>query len=74
MKCANSDFPEILHLDHNFYNQNDVDKAVKAAQEAFKFGSTWRTMNASDRGNLLNKLADLMERDRTYLAVSCVWI
>jgi len=49
-------------------NKSDVDKAVKAAQEAFKFGSTWRTMNASDRGNLLNKLADLMERDRIYLA------
>ena len=26
-------------------------------------------MNASDRGMLLNKLADLMERDRVYLAV-----
>ncbi|KAG8595767.1 hypothetical protein GDO81_001620 [Engystomops pustulosus] len=41
----------------------DVDKAVKAAREAFKLGSPWRTMNASERGKLLNKLADLIERD-----------
>ena len=46
----------------------DVDKAVDAAQKAFKFGSTWRTMDASNRGRLLNKLADLIERDREYLA------
>lgn len=48
----------------------DVDAAVKAASNAFKFGSEWRTMDASRRGALLNKLADLMERDRLYLAVS----
>jgi aldehyde dehydrogenase (NAD+) len=41
---------------------------VAAAKEAFKLGSPWRTMNASARGNLLNKLADLIERDREYLA------
>ncbi|XP_076304921.1 aldehyde dehydrogenase, mitochondrial-like isoform X2 [Tachypleus tridentatus] len=46
----------------------DVDKAVKAAQEAFRFGSPWRRMNASDRGMLLNRLADLIERDRIHLA------
>ncbi|XP_070570093.1 aldehyde dehydrogenase, mitochondrial-like isoform X2 [Ptychodera flava] len=46
----------------------DVDKAVVAAQEAFQLGSAWRTMDASDRGVLINKLADLMERDRDYLA------
>ena len=46
----------------------DVDKAVAAAKEAFKLGSPWRTMDASRRGVLLNKLADLMERDREYLA------
>ena len=27
-------------------------------------------MDASERGNLLNRLADLLERDRAYLAVS----
>lgn len=29
-------------------------------------------MNASERGNLLNRLADLMERDRVYLAVRLI--
>jgi len=46
----------------------DVDIAVVAAREAFKLGSVWRTMNASDRGILMNKLADLIERDQQYLA------
>jgi len=46
----------------------DVDLAVKAASQAFKLGSPWRTMDASNRGALLNRLADLMERDRVYLA------
>ena len=35
---------------------------------AFELGSPWRTMDASRRGELLNKLADLLERDREYLA------
>lgn len=47
---------------------------MKAAQKAFQLGSTWRTMNASTRGNLLNRLADLMERDRVYLAVGYIFI
>lgn len=46
----------------------DVNKAVKAARAAFKLGSPWRTMDASQRGLLLNKLADLIEKDRVYLA------
>jgi len=46
----------------------DVDKAVKAATDAFKIGSPWRKMDASERGKLLNNLADLMERDRQLLA------
>jgi len=46
----------------------DVDVAVDAAARAFEFGSEWRTMDATGRGTLLNKLADLMERDRAYLA------
>ena len=52
--------------------QADVDIAVKAAREAFKLGSKWRTMDASDRGVLLNRLADLLERDRDYLSVSLI--
>nr|AAF73122.1 aldehyde dehydrogenase [Placopecten magellanicus]AAG09204.1 omega-crystallin [Placopecten magellanicus] len=46
----------------------DVDKAVAAAKRAFEPGSVWRNTDASDRGRLLNKLADLIERDRQYIA------
>ena len=46
----------------------DVDKAVAAAKRAFKLGSTWRTMDASDRGRIINKIADLVERDADHLA------
>ena len=49
--------------------QADIDRAVAAARAAFKLGSPWRRMDAAERGNLLNKLAALMERDRAYLAV-----
>lgn len=56
---------KVAHAD-----KNDVDLAVKAARAAFELGSPWRTMDASKRGELINKLADLMERDRNYLAVS----
>ncbi|KAM4708503.1 aldehyde dehydrogenase 1A1 [Discoglossus pictus] len=44
-------------------DKEDVNKAVKAAREAFQIGSPWRRLDASERGKLLNKLADLMERD-----------
>lgn len=46
----------------------DVDRAVAAAKKAFKFGSKWRTTDASTRGMLLHKLAELIERDTAYLA------
>ncbi|XP_070761100.1 aldehyde dehydrogenase 1A1-like isoform X1 [Enoplosus armatus] len=46
----------------------DVDKAVRSARAAFQMGSPWRSMDASDRGQLLNRLADLVERDRLLLA------
>ncbi|KAL6733119.1 hypothetical protein Aduo_003799 [Ancylostoma duodenale] len=46
----------------------DVDKAVKAASDAFRLGSPWRRMDAAERGVLLHKLADFMERDRVILA------
>ncbi|XP_047139581.1 aldehyde dehydrogenase, mitochondrial isoform X1 [Hydra vulgaris] len=49
-------------------DKEDVDLAVKAAREAFKRNSIWRSMDSSVRGELLNKLADLVERDRKYLA------
>ena len=46
-----------------------MDNAVKAARKAFELGSEWRTMDASARGRLLYKLADLIERDLDYLTV-----
>uniref|UniRef100_A0A8C5U6S7 aldehyde dehydrogenase (NAD(+)) n=1 Tax=Malurus cyaneus samueli TaxID=2593467 RepID=A0A8C5U6S7_9PASS len=49
-------------------DKEDVDRAVKAARKAFELGSTWRTMDASERGRLLNNIADLVERDRLILA------
>ncbi|XP_061115920.1 aldehyde dehydrogenase 1A1-like isoform X2 [Conger conger] len=48
--------------------QEDIDKAVKCAREAFQLGSPWRRMDASERGRMLNKLADLVERDHLKLA------
>ena len=49
-----------------------MNKAVKAARKAFELGSEWRQMDASDRGRLIHRLADLMERDKVYLAVSTI--
>jgi aldehyde dehydrogenase (NAD+) len=40
----------------------DVDRAVKAARRAFEDGP-WPRMNASDRGRLLHRLADLIEQN-----------
>jgi acyl-CoA reductase-like NAD-dependent aldehyde dehydrogenase len=41
----------------------DVDKAVKAARAAFEHGP-WRKTSASERGRLLLRLADLIEKKR----------
>src|SRR6202044_2979969 len=40
----------------------NVDMAVAAARAAFSPKSSWRRMSAAERGRLLNKLADLMEK------------
>lgn len=48
----------------------DANIAIQAARDAFELGSVWRTMDASERGRLLTKLAGLIERDVSYLAVS----
>jgi aldehyde dehydrogenase (NAD+) len=45
----------------------DVDKAVAAARAAFDKGP-WRKMSASQRGRLMNKLADLVEKYADELA------
>ena len=48
-------------------NETDVDRAVTAAHLAFTTG-VWPTLNASARGRLLYKLADLMAADADVLA------
>jgi aldehyde dehydrogenase (NAD+) len=45
----------------------DVNLAVKAARHAFEKGP-WRKMSASERGRLLNRLADLIEKHADELA------
>src|SRR5205085_8915003 len=45
----------------------DVDRAVQAARKAFEEGP-WPKMNASERGRLLHRLADLVEQHREELA------
>jgi aldehyde dehydrogenase (NAD+) len=45
----------------------DVDKAVKAARRALESGP-WSKMDAADRGKLLFKLADLIEKESRDLA------
>src|ERR1700726_731964 len=44
----------------------DVDKAVKAARAAFE--GPWRKMRVSERGRLLHRLADLIEKNADQLA------
>ncbi|HUH63512.1 MAG TPA: aldehyde dehydrogenase family protein, partial [Terracidiphilus sp.] len=43
-------------------DKEDINRAVAAARAAFKRGSAWRTMTPSERGRLMWKLADLLER------------
>ncbi|XWX01648.1 hypothetical protein V2A60_009676 [Cordyceps javanica] len=46
--------------------KEDVDKAVEAALAAFK--GSWKAVGPAERGKLLNRLADLIERDADDLA------
>ncbi|XP_041971811.1 cytosolic 10-formyltetrahydrofolate dehydrogenase [Aricia agestis] len=46
---------------------SDVDKAVKAAKKAFEHGE-WSKISARERGQMLFKLADLMEKHKEELA------
>ncbi|KAF5285152.1 hypothetical protein FQR65_LT13349 [Abscondita terminalis] len=48
--------------------QADINKAVEAAKTAFEQDSEWRKLTASERGLLITKLADLIEREKNYLA------
>lgn len=47
-------------------DQNDVNAAVEAADKCYK--SVWKKVAPSERGRLINRLADLMERDKDELA------
>lgn len=49
-------------------NAKDVDKAVKAARKAVESGP-WASMDAADRGRLLYKLSDLVEKNAKELAI-----
>src|SRR5437762_4450815 len=46
----------------------DVDKAVAAARAAFDKGAWRKKMSAAERGNLMNRLADLIEKHADELA------
>src|SRR6266700_2490349 len=45
----------------------DVDRAVRAAHQAFTTG-TWPKLTASQRGALLRRLGDLVAENSTFLA------
>ena len=49
-------------------DEQDVERAVRVARDAFQPGSPWRKLSAADRGRLLNKLADLIEKNAEELA------
>lgn len=70
---------QICIIEYNIYHplhksyfpfKDDIDLAVKAAEAAFDQKSEWRKMDQSQRALLIHRLADLMERDSVYLAVS----
>lgn len=48
-------------------DKTDIDKAVKAARKAFEEGP-WPKMSAAERGRLINRLADLIEKNKDELA------
>ncbi len=52
----------------SFASAEDVDRAVKAARHALSSGP-WAKMSPRERGRLLYKLADLIERDKERLAI-----
>lgn len=47
-------------------DEKDIDAAVDAANKCFD--ETWRKVAPAERARLINKLADLMERDKDELA------
>ncbi|KAH8680627.1 aldehyde dehydrogenase domain-containing protein [Xylariales sp. PMI_506] len=51
---------------------DDVDRAVKAAHKALKAPS-WKRISASDRGQMLSRLANLIEEKRELFATIEAW-
>ena len=47
----------------------DIERAVRAARKAFADDSPWRRMNASDRGRMIWRIADLIEQHGDELAM-----
>lgn len=52
--------------------QQDIDAAVAAARRALQSPS-WRDLSGTDRGRLLNRLADLVDEHRKTLATIETW-
>lgn len=50
----------------------DVDRAVQAAKAALADPS-WKLLPATDRGQLMARLADLLEKNRELLATIDAW-
>lgn len=48
-------------------NKQDAQTAIKAARNAFDHG-TWPTTPATERGQIVNKIADFIQRDREEMA------
>lgn len=53
-------------------NEADVDKAVQAAKAALT-KDTWKLLPGSDRGLLMSRLADLLEKKRELFATIDAW-
>ncbi|XP_045534832.1 aldehyde dehydrogenase 1A1 [Papilio machaon] len=49
-------------------DEADINLAVAAAKRAFHRNSEWRLLDAAQRGAILYKFADLVQRDADYLA------
>ena len=69
--CSNKYFDVYSPIDGKVFttaaqsNKDDLELAVNAASEAFK---TWSKVSATDRSNLLIKIAQIMEDNLNYLA------
>ncbi len=53
-------------------NAEDVDRAVQAAKKALH-GAEWADMPPTDRGELLHKLAAIIEENKELLATIDAW-